>query len=591
MIEVQRHRGPDAQGTRCFEGGGVGHARLAILDLRPQSNQPFVIDEGDLVLTYNGEIFNFPELRAELEALGCRFTTTSDTEVLIKAYREWGPDAVRRFNGMWAFALYDRKQDLLFCSRDRFGIKPFHYALHDGQFLFASEAKALLAVRPELASPDFDSLSRFLRAGVGASTRRSFFAGIERLEPGCNLFVTRTGTRLERYWDYPLDDDGDITPEDAASRLRELLVDALRIRLISDVPVGSTLSSGVDSSALVCLLRTFDQSTHETFTAAYPGEAVDEGPRAARLSAELGMVNHAIVATTDDFLPLMGKIVHHMDAPNGNPGTLPLWNIMAQMRTRVTVAIEGQGSDELLAGYEWANLGPLVADALRAGRPLEAARQVRCFASLYGSRRTALWLGRGVAPTMHRRFRALRGDEAVYVGPLRGGPDDNPLEGPIPPYRDHLNSMLHRDHATTLRTLLQRGDAVSMAHSMESRVPFLDHRLVEFAFRLPGRLKARDGVSKAVLRDAVRGVVPDDLLAVRPKHGFTTPIQRWFRDEAERCVHPVLLDDRCRARGLFDPIALKTALARHREGRVDLQHQIFRWIGVETWFQEFIDRP
>ena len=590
MTDTIVHRGPDAEGNYLFDGGGFGHRRLAILDLRPESNQPFVIDDGDYVLTFNGEIFNFVELRTELEGLGHVFHTTSDTEVLIKAYKQWGSACSSRFNGMWALAIYDRARDELFCSLDRFGIKPFYYAVVDGQFVFASEIKAMLAARPQLAEPNWDSLSRFLRAKIAAETEESYFRDIYRVRSAHNLFVTREGIRYERYWNYPTDRLEDIGAEEAAGRLRELLVDSLKLRMQSDVPVGSTLSGGIDSSAIVSLLRTFDQSEHHTFTASYPGEAVDESPRAARLSEHLGMINHPIRATTGEFLPLMRKIVYHMDAPNGNPGTMPLWNIMAQMRQTVTVALAGEGADELLAGYEYANLPYILAGAAVSRSPWRVFGHMRRFASLYGARFGALWIARALLPQTHKLYRSLRGDESIYVGPLAGLSDKLPASpDPAPRLADGLTRMLLRMHSGGLRSLLQRGDAVSMAHSVEARLPFMDYRIVEFVFRLPGNLKTRGGQNKAVLRDAIKDDVLPEVLEPRPKEGFTTPIERWFRDMQDKVVHPVLFSDRCRQRGIFDPGQLTRALQMHASGKVNLASQIFRWIGTEVWFQEFID--
>jgi len=285
MIATMPHRGPDARGTKLIGAStGLGHLRLAILDLRPESNQPFEIDGGELTITYNGEIFNYVELRAELEALGEEFRTQSDTEVLLRAYRQWGADCQQRLNGMWAFAIYDRRRDVLFCSRDRFGIKPFNYVVHDGQFLFASEIKALLAAAPELARPDYDAVSRVLRASVGARCEATCFAGVKRLPPAHSLTVSRDGVRIERYWDYPHEVDRSLGYEQASERFRELLVDGIRLRMRSDVPVGLTLSAGVDSSTIAALVRTFYDGPLDTFTASYAGEPYDESARAAELA-------------------------------------------------------------------------------------------------------------------------------------------------------------------------------------------------------------------------------------------------------------------------------------------------------------------
>lgn len=591
MIATMPYRGPDARGiARYGEHVGLGHLRLSILDLRPESNQPFEIDGGDYAIAYNGEIFNYIELRQELEALGHVFRTTSDTEVLLRAYAQWGADAVGRFNGMWAFAIYDRRRDELFCSRDRFGIKPFNYAVHGGRFLFASESKAILAVAPELATPNYDSLSRLLRASIGARLADTCFAGIKRLPPAHNLTVTREGVRVARYWDYPGDVDESIAPGDAAAGLREQLVDSLKLRMRSDVPVGATLSGGVDSSSIVCLLRAFTDAPFETFTASFPGEKFDEAPIAERLSRSLGMSPNPVPANPKELLPELRQIIRHLENPIHTPAVLPLWHIMQAARQKVTVLLEGQGADELLAGY-YTNYVTAAADRLWTGHPLAAAREVGWEMRRVGLKRSVMLAGRAVGPAWgHRLFRRARGDESVYAGPLAQGPEDAPRHRDAPRTHDRLNASLIRQHEGRLVDLLHYGDVISMAHSIESRLPFLDHRLVEYCFRLPGRLKYVNGHGKAVLKDAVRRDVPAEILTTRQKLGFVVPIARWFRERPAETVYPVLRSAACRRRGIFDPQKLDSALEKHRRGAADLSNNIYRWIMTELWFQEFIDR-
>ncbi|MBX9791336.1 MAG: asparagine synthase (glutamine-hydrolyzing) [Pirellulales bacterium] len=590
MLDTMPYRGPDARGIDlCGGRAGLGHLRLSILDLRPESNQPFAIDDGQYVVTYNGEIFNYVELRAELEAAGCTFRTASDTEVLVRAYAQWGPDCVRRFNGMWALAIYDRTRDVLFCSRDRFGIKPLNYAVHRGRFLFASEIKAILAVAPELARPNYASLSRLLRASIGARLEETCFDSIKRLLPAHNLTVSRYGVKLERYWDYPTEVDTNITPADAAEALRQHLIESLRLRMRSDVPVGITLSGGVDSSSIACLLRTFCRDPLETFTASFPGESFDEAPAAGRLAESLGLHANPVPVEARELLPALREIVRHLEAPIHTPAVLPLWSIMRAARPKVTVLLEGQGADELLAGY-YTNFATVVADRVRRGRLRAAAEELGWELRRVGPRRALLLAGRAAGPLWsHRLFRQLRGDESVYRGPLAGGPADEPPLPNRPPIADRLNASLRQQHEGRLVDLLHYGDVISMAHSIESRLPFLDHRLVEFCFRLPGELKYRHGHGKAILKQAVRGDVPAAVLDNRRKLGFVVPIARWFRQQPAETIEPVLLSERCRDRGLFDAARLQRALAAHRAGRVDLSNNIYRWIMTELWFEEFID--
>ena len=602
-LETIRHRGPDGSGTWCeLDGVGLGHVRLAVIDLSPDSDQPFASNDGGLVLTYNGEIFNYVELRAELAGLGHAFRTQSDTEVLLAAYKEWGHGVCSHLNGMWAFAIYDVRRRELFCSRDRFGIKPLYYAEVGQRLLLASEVKALLAAEPSLARLEPDAVSKLMRASLSGHVPEHFCRGVRRF-PAAHNMVVKLGQEpvFRRYWDYPAVIDRGISFEAACEQFRAFLVDAVRIRMRSDVPIGTTLSSGMDSSSIVCLLRTFYSGEHQAFTAQFPDGEYDESAAAGGLARELGL-SHLCIPTPVDFLPTLERVVHHMDGPTECPATLPLWNIMRAMRERIVVCLEGQGADELLGGYYQTVAPAAVLDAVRAGRWRQAGRALRgallprdqetggdARAPGRGGIPAGLQFARAMVPSAHRPFRWVRGDESVYAGVLAGGPDTQREREGAPDCREALTNQLRRSHERGLATLLHYGDAISMAHSIESRLPFLDHRLVEFVFALPGEYKLRDGRGKALLREAVRGVVPDAILRDRPKLGFVVPIRDWFRTRPDSTVLPVLLSAQCRERGLFNPKALERALRRHMSGQVDLSNQIFRWLTLELWCRNALD--
>lgn len=590
MLYTMPHRGPDASGIwRGAPGIGLAHVRLAIIDLRPESNQPFASSDGDIVMTYNGEIFNYLELRQELKDLGHQFRTNSDTEVLLTAYRQWGQDVCRRLNGMWAFAIYDRRKDLLFCSRDRFGIKPFYYAVIDGRLILASEVKALLAISRKLAAIDPGAVSKLMRASIAGHVPEHFCMGVRRLPAAHNMIVERSGNPLlKRYWDYPATIDRRISFEAACERFRELLLDSIRLRMRSDVPVGTTLSGGVDSSTIVCLLRTFYRGEHQAFTAEFKGTEYDEFVAAGHLASRLELKHHRIASPRSDFLDTLTRIVHHMDGPTQCPATVPLWNIMRSMRGRIVVALEGQGADELLGGY-YMQAPAAVFDAVRAGHWRQAGRHLQWLIRHSSSLRAGLELTRAIMPSSHLTWRLLRGDESVYSGCLAKGPDKQADRGDAHIYPESLANNLRRNHEEGLSTLLHYGDAISMAHSIESRLPFMDYRLVEFVFSLPGEFKIRDGSGKVLLKEAVRGLVPEFVLNNPYKLGFIVPIREWFRDRPDDTMYPVLLSDRCRQRGLFDTKALERALRRHVSGRVDLSSQIFRWLTLELWCQIAMD--
>ena len=539
VLETIRHRGPDGTGTWCeVDGVGLGHVRLAVIDLSRESDQPFVSNDGALVLTYNGEIFNYVELRVELASLGHAFRTQSDTEVLLAAYEEWGHDVCSHLNGMWAFAIYDTRKRELFCSRDRFGIKPLYYASVGERLLLASEVKALLAAEPTLAQLDPSAVSKLMRASLSGHVPEHFCRGVRRF-PAAHNMVAKAGREpvFTRYWDYPASIDRSVSFEVACERFRSLLIDAVRLRMRSDVPVGTTLSSGMDSSSLVCLLRTFYDGEHQAFTAQFAESEDDESVAAGRLAHDLGM-SHFSIPTSVDFLPTLERVVHHMDGPTECPATLPLWNIMRSMRERIVVCLDGQGADELLAGYYQTVAPAAVVDAVRAGRWRQAGIALRTALvprdeGRRGGVRGGLEFARAAVPSAHRAFRRIRGDESVYAGVLAGGPDTEDERDDAPDCGEALSNQLRRSHERGLATLLHYGDAISMAHSIESRLPFLDHRLVEFVFSLPGEYKLRDGRGKALLREAVRDDVPDAILRDRPKLGFVVPIRDWFRSEPD----------------------------------------------------------
>lgn len=591
MLRTMPHRGPDASGIWYgADGVGLAHVRLAIIDLRPESNQPFSSVDDSIVITYNGEIYNYLELRKELEGLGYRFRTNSDTEVLLMAYHQWGQEVCRYLNGMWAFAIYDRRQDLLFCSRDRFGIKPFYYALVSGRLIFASEVKALLQIAKELAEIDPDAVSKLIRASIAGHVPEHFCRNVRRLPAAHNMVVKRNGMPLfKRYWDYPTNFDRNISFESACDRFRELLLDSIRLRMRSDVPVGTTLSGGVDSSTIVCLLRTIYDGEHQAFTADFKGTEYDESVIASRLANNLSLEHHRIACLPRDFLSIMTRIVHHMDGPTAHPATLPLWNIMRSMRGRIVVVLEGQGADELLGGY-YMYAPAAIFDAVRMGRWRQAGRHLQWLVRHSSPLRGGLELARAVMPSAHIWWRRWRGDESVYSGCLAKGPDKQQDREGAPIYTESLANALRRSHEGSLSTLLHYGDAISMAHSIESRLPFMDFRLVEFVFSLPTEFKIRDGNNKVLLKEAVRGTVPDAILDNPYKLGFVVPIRQWFRDQSDEIVYPVLMSDKCRRRGLLEPRALERALRLHSSGRIDLSSHIFRWLTLELWCQEVLDQ-
>lgn len=594
MQATMRHRGPNAAGeVICDDVCGFAHRRLSIIDLDAESNQPFESDDGQVVLVYNGELFNFVELRTELEGLGHRFRTASDTEVLLASYLEWGNQCVTRFNGMWAFAIYDSRDRSVFCSRDRFGIKPFIFGEHAGRLYFASEAKAILAVEDAFRRPNFDSLSLLLRSSITGYNPETCFKGLHRLKPAHNLSIRNGVVSESRYWDYP--SLADVPPgyEEACSEFRRLLADSIRIRLRSDVPLGLTLSGGLDSSAIACHTRQLSAVCLNTYTASYAGHAEwDESARASSLARELTYQSHCVALERKEFLTNARAAVRHLETPHHSIAILPYWNIMRRASEDVSVLLEGQGADELLGGYVSITSLSALQDDMKRLRVSEAIKRLRTGMSGqlgFTGKRFFMELTRSCIPGLHDVLRHWRGDERVYIRELVNGPARLRERRFPADYQDTINRSLILQHERGLRNLLLYGDAISMAFSIESRLPFMDYRLVEFCFSLPGTYKLRSGLGKAILRDSSRGLVPDDILNDRRKLGFVAPVAEWLRED-RGIADDILNSKACRERGLFNTKQIRHMISQHASGRINVFSNIYRWMLTEMWFQEFIDR-
>jgi len=593
MVDCIRHRGPDADGCWTERHVGLGHTRLAIIDLTPESNQPFHSADGRYVLTYNGEIFNYIELRKEMEGRGHRFRTRSDTEVLLQAYITWGVECLQRFNGMWAFAIYDRQKDLLFCSRDRFGIKPFVYAETDQSLLFGSEAKSLLAVAPGLRSPNYTAISHCMRRSLSGGLDDTCFQEIKRLPPAHYLIVKNSSISVARYWDYPKHADQNASYEEATERVQSLLDDSVRIRMRSDVPVGITLSSGLDSTGIAYLMRRHSDEHLLSYTSSYEDHE-SEASVARETSAKLNFDFSAVNCSSDGLVGRLREIVRHLETPHSSSSILPLWEIMRQAQKSVKVLMEGQGADELFAGYQQIYFPSAMFQSLRRMKIGEAAKDVfqgyklTSGDPLLGRRYFFSNVARTMVPGSHKMIRKFgRGDEGVYIGPLKNVPDYVlPVDKS---FDDLLNRRLGSAHSVELVDLLHFGDAISMAFGLESRLPFVDYRLVEAVFAMPSRFKLAGGVGKRILRSALAGLVPDHIRENLFKKGFTTPISRWLRDRPEENIYQVLLTKKCDDRNIFDRKKISRIIDQHVRGERDFGPIIFRWLTCELWFQEFID--
>jgi asparagine synthase (glutamine-hydrolysing) len=582
MGAAMAHRGPDGEGFWLGEEAGLSFRRLAIIDLHERSNQP--LELGPWKLVFNGEIYNYLELREELRRAGHQFVTEGDGEVLLHAWDEWGQASLDRLNGMFAFAIWHDGEKQLTLVSDPFGEKPVYWCESRGQFVFASDIPAIVAVQPEQATPSDGAVAAFLASGLLPPIEESFFAGIKRL-PGAHLLRRAGGrTEVERYWT-PSRIDVPDRFEDAAAELRELLRDSVRLRLRSDVPVGTSLSGGIDSSAIVALCHDLaPEHTRHAFTAGFPGFARDEQRYAETMASAAGVVEHHVVQpTADELFADLETLVHDQQEPFQSLSIYAQWRVMRTAHEAgVVVLLDGQGADELFGGYDGA-----AGYAIRSLPPGRAVRELR-----HGSltlRDVALATFRGPLLRM-----AARRHRLYHASPYAGSEvrDQAATIDPPPPpvgnaYRPFARELLRQTFHTSLPGLLRYADRDSMAHSREVRLPFLDRRIAELALSLPPGFVYRDGRRKHVLREAMRGLVPDQILDRTDKVGFEPPQASWLaKPAAHSLVRDVLLDRRARARGLYDVATIEHDL---RAGAWRDQAAVWRALSAELWFGACVD--
>lgn len=527
-LHAIRHRGPDAAGIHVDEGGrfALGHVRLAVIDPRADSNQPMWSSCGRRFVVFNGEIYNFVELRADLEREGVAFRTGSDTEVLLHAISRWGPGCIDRFNGMWSFAWGDLDTGEIIVSRDRWGVKPLYTWVHEGTLLACSEAKGLHAYAGSVPPADHGAIGLFVRFGFGGELRQSWFRGIERF-PACHWqrFDLGRGEALPptRYWDYPPPEARRVDAH-AGEAFEALFQDAVRIRLRSDVPLGLSLSGGVDSASIAWMVGENCETGLQAFTAWYRPEERSELPRAREVAARFGHTIHPVEESAPDrILADLRDCIWHLDSGHSSWAIVPYLNLCRAARTRLTVMLEGQGADELLAGYVQFQLFAGI-DALVRGRLWRAWDCLSAYASVEGWHSLAADLLRFSSPAVYRRqadlwgASALLGRQALEAEPadlrrLRLG-------------ASNLDSALRQWHRNNLANLLQYGDAISMSVNLEARCPFLDYRLVELGFSLCPDQLVGDGFGKRILRSVASERLPASVCWQRRKEGFTNPTAR-----------------------------------------------------------------
>jgi asparagine synthase (glutamine-hydrolysing) len=571
MVAAIRHRGPDDRGVWAGDNVGLTNARLAILDLSSAGHQPMASDDGQIVLVYNGELYNFRELAAELEGRGCRFHSRSDTEVVLRAYEVWGAACVERFNGMFAFAIWDRRDRSLFAARDRFGIKPFYYGVCDERLLFGSEIKSLIAagLRPRVCNPALNEYFTF----QNIFSDLTLFDGVKLLRPGHTLLVREGAITTHQYWDLEFDPDESVSREDWHEEVRETFRASVTRNLVSDVPIGGYLSGGMDSASIVAV-ASGKIPRLMTFTGGFDLSSVtglelvfDERADAEAVAAEFRTEHYEMVMHAGDMSWVMPELIWHLE--DLRLGMAYQNHYIARLASKfVKVCLAGAGGDELFAGYPWRY-------ALIEGATSPAqfdAAYYDYWSRLVQDDEKPAFFAKGVWDEIkdHRTF-------DVYRSVVAQADDYDPID-----------RALYFEAKTFLHGLLVVEDRLSMAHGLEDRVPFLDNEMADVARRIPSRFKHADDEGKKILREAMQGLLPEGITAKR-KQGFSPPDGSWYRGPTMDYIRETLLDPRSLERGYFEPTYVVRVLEDHLHGKVNHRLLIWSLLCFEWWNRLFID--
>jgi asparagine synthase (glutamine-hydrolysing) len=597
MCDVIRHRGPDDEGMFVAEGVALGMRRLSIIDLST-GHQPIHNEDRTIWIVFNGEIYNFRELRARLEAEGHRFYTATDTEVIVHAYEQWGANAIARLRGMFGLAIWDDRSKSLLVARDRIGIKPIYYAEANGRLYFGSELKSLLEAPDLPRDLDLDALDHYL-SFLYTPRDGSIFKSVRKLPPG-HLMTWHDGhLAIERYWQLPAAETYTGSEADAIRDLRQVLADAVRSHLVSDVPLGAFLSGGIDSSLVVGLMTETSGARVKTFSIGFDEPAFDELEHARRVARHFGTDHHEFVVKPDG-VAILDRLVWHFDEPFADSSAIPTWYVSEMARRHVTVVLSGDGGDELFGGYDRYVPHPRVV-AFDRYSP-RAFRRVAAIAAAklpHGARGKNFL--RHVARDEQGRYldsiRFFSADEkpALLAGDVRQRLDGQDPETRLASHFEryaHLpwpSQMMRFDAETYLpEDVLTKVDRMSMAHSIESRVPLLDNEVIELASTLPASLKIKDGRRKHVLKEVAATLLPPEILN-RRKQGFGVPLGTWFRGNLRELFADTLLSPASLQRGYFQPLFVRQLVDEHVAGKRDHTLRLWQLVVFERWHQEYVD--
>lgn len=604
MGRLIRHRGPDGEGIEVFGTVGLYNCRLAVIDLKT-GHQPMQSD--GVTVALNGEIYNYLELRQELAQKGHSFRTSSDTEVLLRSYLHYGPDLIYHLNGAFAFLLYDSRRKILMAARDPLGVKPLYFHATPRRVLFASEVKAFLGDPEFSVEPDWDRVREYLTFQY-LHQDGSLFRGVSKVLPGeyC-LFDCESGQwKRVRYWEPRFQVDYDHTEKWFFDQIRSTIEDSVRLQMRSDVPVGAFLSGGMDSSLVTILASRYSSGPLHTFTGAFDeGPDFDESGYALEVAKTCGAIPHVVRPTVQEFIALLPRLIWHMDEPSGGPGLFPQYIVSRLARSYVKVCLGGQGGDEVFGGYaryvvaylEQALKGAIL-ETNDEGEHIVSLRSILPnlpYLKQYLPMIARFWSTGAFGPMDRRYFELVDrsgGGLDLFSEDFRSSFDREALFARFqavfnhPDTRSYFNKMTHYDLVASLPALLHVEDRVTMAVSLESRVPLLDHRLVDLVARMPPPLKFKGAEMKYALKRAVADLLPPPVLARKDKMGFPVPLHIWARGPARDFFCDVLLGPTCRSRGLFNTKAIERLL----DAEAPYDRRLWGLLNLELWFQVFVDR-
>lgn len=600
MTRSMQHRGPDDQGIFIHENIGLGHRRLSIIDLN-SGHQPLFNEDGTIAVVYNGEIYNYKELRIDLVQRGHVFKTNCDTEVIVHAYEEWGIECPKKFRGMFAFAIYDKKKGEVILCRDRIGIKPLYYAIDNGQLLFASEIKAILIALDGKPGVNLSRVDFYISLGY-VPGEETLFSGIRKLQPGHIMTWQNGMADTKRYWDLAQVQPLNISFNDALEHFEEMLIDCVKMRMMSDVPLGAFLSGGLDSSAIVSCMSRLSSAPVKTFTVGYQDDPISsEFAYARKVASHCHTEHHEFNLTAEDFFDSLGLLLEHTEEPIVESAAVALYRVSKLARDHAIVLLSGEGGDEVLAGYPLHRLTQSInrLNTLLTYSPSYIRKALQSLLASGSEKRMKYW--DWINTPLRERYQSISNDvtESIkrdmyshsmseFVG-NRVQMHYIDLFDRMPSGHSDLSRMAYADINSWLPDdLLLKADKMTMATSVELRVPLLDYKLMEFCVALPDKYRLHAGQGKYLLKKVMEKWLPHDII-YRRKRGFPVPIAKWFRTHLRNKTRDVLLDPRSISRNYFKQSYIEKVLNKHASGHEDLSRRIFSLLTLELWHRKYID--